>query len=457
MYKPINIYFSAGTLIVDGTTEQLNSILHLLTFDERIKKYRTQAYLYSEIILTLRKNNVSHKDYAKEFNPINISLETNLTPRKHQHDALAQWKSNLYRGVVVMPTGSGKSYFAYMAINYLKRPSLIVVPTIDLMQQWASQIERYFSCKCGILGGGIKEIKDITVTTYDSALIHMEFIGNKFAFIIFDECHHLPGPTIRAAASMSLAPYRLGLTATPERDDGGEEILYKLVGPPVYEVHIDELKGKVLAPYITKQIFVHLDEDEEKEYQESRAIYTNFIRRTGVDFRKKNGWQEFIIKTATHPEGKKAFDAYMKQKNIARTAKNKFKKIWELIIQHNNERIIIFTADNTTAYKIGNAFFLPVITHKTKLAERKSFLDKFRNGEYPVLVTSKVLNEGVDVPEANVGIIVSGSAGIREHVQRLGRILRAKENKQAILYELISDNTSEINISERRRQHRAYY
>jgi superfamily II DNA or RNA helicase len=83
-------------------------------------------------------------------------------------------------------------------------------------------------------------------------------------------------------------------------------------------------------------------------------------------------------------------------------------------------------------------------------------LDFFRSGKYPVLVTSKVLNEGVDVPEASIGIIVSGSGSIREHVQRLGRILRAGEGKQAVLYELISAGTSEEHVSKRRREHRAY-
>jgi len=73
-----------------------------------------------------------------------------------------------------------------------------------------------------------------------------------------------------------------------------------------------------------------------------------------------------------------------------------------------------------------------------------------------VLVSSKVLNEGVDVPEANVGIIVSGGAGVREHVQRLGRILRAKPGKKAILYELVNASTSELNVLARRREHRAY-
>ena len=83
-------------------------------------------------------------------------------------------------------------------------------------------------------------------------------------------------------------------------------------------------------------------------------------------------------------------------------------------------------------------------------------LKAFRTGEYPVLITSKVLNEGVDVPDANVGIIVSGSGSIREHVQRLGRILRARPGKKAMLYELVSKNTSEYFTNQRRRQHRAY-
>jgi superfamily II DNA or RNA helicase len=456
MPKSVNIYFSQGTLTIEGDSVLIPAISHLVKYDERIKQYRAPAYLYSQIILTLRREKIFHNDFAKNFSPIDINLNNALIPKEHQKNALSKWKLNQFKGVVIMPTGSGKSFFAFMAINYLKRPTLIVVPTIDLMQQWASQIERFFRIKAGMLGGGVKIINELTVTTYDSALIHMEFIGNKFGLIIFDECHHLPGPTLRAAASMSIAPYRLGLTATPEREDGGEEILYTLIGAPVFEIHIDELQGKMLAPYLTEQIYIRLEPEEEQKYRESRQIYTDFLRKAGIDFRNKNAWQQFIIKTATHPDGRNAFVSYLEQKNIARTAKNKFKTLWKLINRHKNERIIIFTADNFTAYKIGSEFFLPVITHKTRLMERKSFLDKFRSGEYPILVTSRVLNEGVDVPEANVGIIVSGSAGIREHVQRLGRILRAQNNKQAILYELISENTSEINISERRRQHRAY-
>jgi superfamily II DNA or RNA helicase len=159
---------------------------------------------------------------------------------------------------------------------------------------------------------------------------------------------------------------------------------------------------------------------------------------------------------ARAPGGREVFRSYLTQRRIARNARAKFRTIWELFRRHRGERALVFTADNDTAYEIGQRFLLPVITHHTKVNERKEFLDGFREGRYPVLVTSKVLNEGVDVPEASVGIVVSGSGSIREHVQRLGRILRPAKDKQAVLYELVSEGTSESNTSERRRQHRAY-
>ena len=149
-------------------------------------------------------------------------------------------------------------------------------------------------------------------------------------------------------------------------------------------------------------------------------------------------------------------NAYLRQRSIARCGKAKLQVLWEILISHRGERTIIFTADNDAAYTIGETFCFPVITHKTKTAERKAFLDKFRDGTYPVIVTSKVLNEGVDVPEASVGIVVSGSGSTREHVQRLGRILRSAKGKQAELFELVSSGTGEVYTSERRRSTRAY-
>ena len=112
-------------------------------------------------------------------------------------------------------------------------------------------------------------------------------------------------------------------------------------------------------------------------------------------------------------------------------------KLEELLRQHARDRIIIFTADNATVYQIARQFLVPAITHQTKTRERKQILERFHSGEYSVVVTSQVLNEGVDVPAANVGIVLSGSSTIRENVQRLGRLLRKKGDKQATLYEVV--------------------
>ncbi|MDZ4817850.1 MAG: helicase-related protein, partial [Planctomycetota bacterium] len=101
-------------------------------------------------------------------------------------------------------------------------------------------------------------------------------------------------------------------------------------------------------------------------------------------------------------------------------------------------------------------FILPVITHQTSGPERRQLLQAFRDGELRVLVTAKVLNEGVDVPEASVAVVLSGSGAVREHVQRLGRILRHQPGKRAVLYELVAEGTSELNVNQRRRQHHAY-
>src|SRR5262249_25048145 len=101
-------------------------------------------------------------------------------------------------------------------------------------------------------------------------------------------------------------------------------------------------------------------------------------------------------------------------------------------------------------------YLVPAITHQTKTKERHLILQRFHSGEYPVVVTSQVLNEGVDVPEANVGVILSGTGSVREHVQRLGRLLRKQADKQALFYEVIRGGTAEEFTSERRRQQGAY-
>ena len=120
-------------------------------------------------------------------------------------------------------------------------------------------------------------------------------------------------------------------------------------------------------------------------------------------------------------------------------------------VMHRDQQMLIFTAHNRFAYKIARQHLIPAITHQTVAAERKAILDGFRAGLYRAIVTSKVLNEGVDVPEAKVAIVLGGSAGAREYIQRLGRVLRKVGNKQAVLYEIVIRNTVDVGRAQRRR------
>ncbi|WGL60590.1 DEAD/DEAH box helicase family protein [Pigmentibacter sp. JX0631] len=452
----IHIRFDKGTLLISNLAQNLASIFPYLKWDIRVSAFRAMGYHYRNIILGLRKEQIVYQDEAKDFLPQNFSIQMQIEPRAYQTQALNAWLNQQSNGVVVLPTGAGKTILAVLAIAKIQRPTLIHVPTIDLMTQWYDVLLKFFGTKIGLLGGGYNQPENITVATYDSALIHVPSKGNKFGFLIFDECHHLPSEQMQYTALSSIAPFRLALTATPERSDGKEKLLYELCGGICYQTDIKDLEGKTLAPYEIITLEVEMSETEKKQYQEYRQIYLNFIRKNNINFQQKNGWQQFIQLTCRTSDGKEAFAAYLKQKKLSQSSENKLNYVWDIILKHRTDRVLIFTQDNETAYSIGKSFYLPVLTHHTKVKEREQFLTLFRQGVYNILVTSKVLNEGVDVPEANVAVVVSGSGTVREHVQRLGRILRAKEGKKAILYELISAGTSEYFVNQRRKMHSAY-
>jgi superfamily II DNA or RNA helicase len=169
-----------------------------------------------------------------------------------------------------------------------------------------------------------------------------------------------------------------------------------------------------------------------------------------------SGWSDFVIRSARSDEGRRAMAAYRRQREIAFAAPAKLDYVGLLLDRHRDDRLLLFTQDNATAHELSRRFLIPIITHETRVRERSEILAGLADGGYGAVVTSKVLNEGVDIPEASVAIVVSGSASVREHVQRLGRILRAREGKHALLYELVTAGTSETSTSARRRDHSAY-
>ncbi len=454
--SPLRLLFDAGTLIVEGSEAGEEPGLPGVRFDARTHQLRAEAIWYRSIVEHLRREKRPYVDAARAYEPAEWRLQVTKEAFPHQIEALKAWWEQGGRGVVVLPTGTGKTHLANMAIERVGRPTLIVTPTIDLLNQWYDELCLGFGVEIGLLGGGSYDIKPITVTTYDSAYLNMERLGNRFGFIVFDECHHLPGPTYGLAATCAIAPYRLGLTATPERADNAHTHLDQLIGLESYRREITELRGDYLADYRVETLYVHLSPEDRVRYDLARDVYRSFVQSAGINMSKPNGWAQFLFLAYRSPEGRDAFRAYREQRELALAAPAKLNLLGRLLERHNGDRVLIFTHDNATVYTIARQFLVPVITHQTKTKERREILLRFNAGTYPIVATSRVLNEGVNVPEANVAIVLSGSGSVREHVQRLGRVLRKSGDKAATLYEVITRGTAEEFTSSRRRKHDAY-
>ncbi len=452
----IQLRYEGGTVVIAGDDAEFLATLPHVRHDPRTGTYRAEGRHYRALVEFLRQEKIPHVDAARNWEPTPWTLRASRDPFPHQREALDTWWKTGGRGVVVLPTGTGKTFLAVLAIQKLNRPALVVTPTIDLLHQWYGELHLAFGVPIGLMGGGDHDIQPLTVTTYDSAHIHLERWSDRFTLLVLDECHHLPGPTYQLITVGALAPYRLGLTATPERNDGGEALLPGLIGPIVYRREIQELAGDYLADYHVERIYVELSAEEQERYRKAREEYRAFVDRNGISMGGQHGWQRFIQETSRSREGRIAFQAYREQRRLALAAPAKLDILADLLSRHRGDRTLVFTHDNATVYEIARRYLVPAITHQTKAKERRAILDGFASGEYPVVVTSRVLNEGVDVPSASVGVILSGTGTVREHVQRLGRLLRKHGDKQATLYEVVSRGTGEEFTSERRRQHDAY-
>ena len=376
-----------------------------------------------------------------------------LQPRPYQREALRSWLANQGRGVVVLPTGAGKTVVAFLALEQLPVRALIVVPTIELLGQWRAGLIDQAGVppdQVGVVGGGVRSPGPITVITYDSAVLPRRRLAG-YGLLIVDEVHHLPAPTYRAIAAKVAAPWRLGLSATPERADGAHTDLDTLVGAEVYRRLPEELsRAGHIAAYRERRIYVDLSPEERYRYDALMAEYKWYLATRRGRLLGGNFFEQLIRQSASDPAARRALQAHHQARMIALNAESKIDRVAELLEKHRGERVLIFSEYNAMVGVLSRRLAIPAITYRTDPDERRVILGRFRAGRYTKLVTGRVLNEGVDVPDASVAIVVSGSAATREHIQRLGRVLRPKPGG-AVLYEIISRRTTEGRAAKARR------
>ncbi|WNZ25720.1 DEAD/DEAH box helicase [Leptolyngbya sp. NK1-12] len=451
MGRTPTLKFDRGTLILHPPPKG-KAWIDYATWDDRIERFRIPASQYRALKQTLEQEGNSFKDEASDFAPVDLDVTLARQPYPHQQEALEAWQLAGQRGVVVLPTAAGKTYLAQMAMQVASCSTLITVPTLDLMHQWYAHLLAAFpDAEVGLLGGGSRDRTPILVATYDSAAIHVESLGNRYALLICDECHHLPSDFNRVIAEYAIAPYRLGLTATPDRSDGRHTDLDTLLGKIVYRRTAEELAGQALAHHEIVQLRVKLSQQERERYDALIDTRDRFLRQSNIWLGTLQGWQRFVQASAQSKAGRRAMLAHREARSIALGTAGKLRVLADLIAQHYPQQTLIFTNDNATVYRISQEFLIPAITHQTPVKERHEILKNFREGRYKTLVASHVLNEGVDVPEASVAILLSGTGSTREYIQRLGRVLRkGSTDKFAVLYEVVAEETTEEGVSRRR-------
>jgi superfamily II DNA or RNA helicase len=443
----VTLRFENGTVRVEGADPES---LPGVEADARSETGRAPAWRYAALRDALAERGDPVEDRVLELEPLEV--ESTYRLRGYQQAALDAWRANDDRGVLELPTGSGKTVIGIAAIEGLGTPALVVVPTIDLLTQWREELTAEFDVPVGQLGGGEQRVEPLTVATYDSAYLRAEDVGDRFGLVVFDEVHHLGGEGYRDIARLLAAPARLGLTATFERPDGAHEAVAELVGPVVHRLSAEELAGEHLADYDVKRIGVELTDAERERYEAAQGTFTDYLASSNIEMRSGSDYQELVKRSGNDPAAREALLAKQRAREIVTTAERKVELLGELLERHRGERTIVFTASTELVYELSERYLLPAITHRTPTSERREILRRFREGSYSRVVTANVLDEGVDVPDASVGVLLSGSGSKREFTQRLGRLLRPKaDGRRAVLYEVVTEETAEQRVARRRR------
>jgi len=323
------------------------------------------------------------------------------------------------------------------------------------MYQWQRRIQEYLGYDVGIIGDNTFNVKPVSVTTYDSAAIHMTKLGNQFGLIVYDECHHLPGDFYRESAIMSASPFRLGLTATPGRSDGRQTDLENLIGKTIYELQVHEATGDILADYRVIRVPVTLSSAEQIRYDQLSQQIRQYVYQRRQDDSQFQ-WQELCRESNLDPQARAILKAFRLKQSIENRAEEKLRVLEDLFRLHVGEPTIVFVGSNAMARDVSIRFLVPCLLSHCGKKERQSLLSGFESGSYPVIVANQILDEGVDLPDAKVAIVIGGSSSTRQAKQRLGRILRKSPFGGALLYEVVLAETSENLRSRARRRSDAF-
>jgi len=445
-----------GTTIIMRPDRYLGRVYEELrefvSYDKVNKVFRIKPYYFFTVIKILSKLNFNIVDRTglQESMPLPSKVEFTGELRDYQREAIDRWSANNCRGVIALPTGSGKTVIGIAGLCRLSERTLIVTYTKEQLMQWREALLRFTNISHNLIGlyySEEKRIAPITLTTYQTAYKNISKLMHHFTFLLIDEVHHLPAEKFKRIALNTPAPFRMGLSATPYREDGKHTVLFPLMGGVVYYKTPSELAERgYLAPYEVITVYVKLTPEERKKYIELIKKYRSLVGSAKFDD---------VLKAAKNGDERalEALKLHTSIKLLVQKSKSKIEKTKE-IIMHELERgnkVIVFAHYVDLAEEIAKSVGGLLLTGNIDDQKRVNILNKFKHMKGGVLVVTTVGDEGLDIPDASVGILVAGTGSRRQFIQRLGRLLRPKEGKQAVLYEIIVKGTSE-EIQSRKRK-----
>ena len=352
--------------------------------------------------------------------PVDVELTTELRPYQETWvETFLESRSGVYVG----PPGSGKTVAAIATIAAVGGETLILVPSRELAGQWREELLDHSTIDPGDVGeyhGGEKTIRPVTIATYQTAGMDRHrslFDSRKWGVICFDEAHHITAPVFKRSAELQ-AKHRLGLSATPVRETGSEEEIYTLIGPPI-----------------------GADWD---------ALFeAGFVQEPEVEIRYVPWREELARNEYASADGRE-------RRRLAAENPAKVEEIRYLLAAHREQKALVFIEYLDHGEAIAEALDVPFVSGETPHHERAELFRRFRaaDGDLETLVVSRVGDEGIDLPNAELAIVASGLGGSRRQgSQRAGRTMRPEGS--ALVYVLATRGTSEEEFAQRQMRHLA--
>ena len=352
-----------------------------------------------------------------------ITMKINKIRDKEQRKSLNAWANQGFVGSVIAGTGFGKSRVGVLAVEFAIKEggtALVLVPTVQLQSQFINEFDKW----------GV-DSTNVEVMCYQSAY---KLKGKHYDIVICDEIHLGLSNEYRKFFKYNMYDKLLCMTATLPEELEYKDLLEKLA-PTAYKITLDKcVQLGIVSPYTITCIPVTLTADEKVAYKKANNSFVQWKYMLG-QFNAFESAQEIMRnKNATAGDKQKAvmfYRAIRMRKQIVDFAENKINKFKEMYELNTDKRILVFSGANDFTDKLCNSVAPNAMSYHSKKTKKQKelALTSFKDGTINVLCSTKALNQGFDVPDANMGIMCGITSKSLSMIQRVGRLIRFQENK----------------------------